>query len=151
MRIHWIRENRSNLLKIGWIFDPQFKANLFKSSSWSRIQTESGFVIHDSIQIHGFTRWIHGYTIPWYDSGNLKNRYWPWIIGREKDQFPAADSMSSSVDQLSKMSSLSSFANSVNKWNWKTVNSNKNLPWMNYYIGCFLIIGAHGLKIQEKG
>ena len=41
MRICWICENRSNLLKIGWIFDPQFKTNLFKSR----------FMIHD-------TNWI---------------------------------------------------------------------------------------------
>ena len=81
-------------------------------------------MIHYSIQIHGFARWIHVYTIPWYNSGNLKNKYLPWIIRREKDQFPATNPMSSGVDQLSKMSSLSSFANSGNEWNWK-----KSVQW----------------------
>ena len=66
-RIFWkcvtkrIRE--TNLLKIDWIRDSRYKTNLLKS----------GFVIHDTVRIHGFAKRIHVFTNLLYESRNLKN------------------------------------------------------------------------------
>jgi hypothetical protein len=78
---------------------------------WSTNLFKSGFVIHDTKQIQicglrvdtnlkksGFmindSKRIHGYTIPWYDSHNLKNyschalECWNWEQNRNIDHWP---------------------------------------------------------------
>ncbi len=76
MRIHricWIRRifwkcvtkriRETNLLKIDWICDSQYETNLLKS----------GFVIHNTVRIHGFVKQIHVFTNLLYESRNLRN------------------------------------------------------------------------------
>ena len=55
------RIRETNLLKIDWIRDSRYKTNLFKS----------GFVIHDTVRIHGFAKRIHVFTNLLYESRNL--------------------------------------------------------------------------------
>ena len=75
----------SNLWKTGWICAQRFQSTLTSQDLWSTIRTKSGLVIHnietnlyksgfvitETIQIQGFARRLHGYTIPWYNSRNL--------------------------------------------------------------------------------
>jgi hypothetical protein len=85
VRIFKIRENRSNLLKILRICG-QESNQIFWNSGFVDHDTNQTFLklwncdtnllevsihVHDLIGIHGFARWIHRYTIPWYNSRNL--------------------------------------------------------------------------------
>ncbi len=68
VRIRWIRENRSNLLKIGWICMYDTKRIFPSSDSWTSVRKESGIRIvryesnlfevrirtHDTVRIHVF-------------------------------------------------------------------------------------------------
>ncbi len=86
MRIFKIRENRLNLLKILRICG-QESNQTFWNSGFVDHDTNQTFLklwncdinllegricVHDLMRIHRFVRWIHGYTIPWYNSRNLK-------------------------------------------------------------------------------
>ncbi len=73
VRIRWIRDNRSNLLKIGWIRMYNTKQIFPSPDSWTTIRYESGIRIiryksnlfevrihtHDTVRIHVFTNLLY--------------------------------------------------------------------------------------------
>ncbi len=82
VRIHWIRENRSNLWNLTGFVIHDSKWIFLSPDSWSMMWYKSGICIirhklnlfgvqicdRDTVQVHGFAKQIHEYTIPWYNS-----------------------------------------------------------------------------------
>ncbi len=66
-----MRDSYTNPYETVYETNPQNESFENIKDSWSTIRNESGFVTHDTVQIHGFAKRIHVFTNLLYESRNL--------------------------------------------------------------------------------